>query len=118
VTACCKANNRRHPFICLQRSKEFIMKTAFAALIFVFAATGALAESPNAGNPPAQRTVSTLTRADVVGEVLQARAAGTLIAAGEIGQPPVPTVLSKTRDEVRAELLNTDRRYANGYQPA
>jgi hypothetical protein len=96
------------------------MKTTFAALVFVFAATGALAETPNAGIPPVQPTASTLTRAEVINEVLKVRAAGTLIAAGEIGQPPAPAVFSKTRDQVRAELLNTDRRsaYANGYQPA
>jgi hypothetical protein len=96
------------------------MKTPFATLIFLFAATGALAETPNAGIPPAQPATSTLTRAEVIGEVLKARAAGTLLAAGEVSQIPAPTVLSKTRAEVRAELLNSDRRWANanGYQPA
>lgn len=55
-----------------------------------------------------------------MGDVLKARSAGTLIAAGEIGQPPMPTVLSNTRNQVRVDLLRADRRslFTNGYQPA
>lgn len=52
-------------------------------------------------------------------QVVQARAAGTLLEAGELGQAPAPMVSLKTRGQVLSELLRVDPRwaYANGYQP-
>ena len=97
------------------------MKTAISALVLALAATGAFAESPNAaGATGAQPTAGVLTRAEVVRNVLAARAAGTLLAAGEIGNVPAPTVSATTRAQVRSAGLRTDPRwaYANGYQPA
>ena len=60
------------------------------------------------------------TRAAVLQDVASARAAGTLIRAGEIGQVPAPFVSVRQRDEVRAELLQQrgTGTYAIGYLPA
>ncbi len=97
------------------------MKTALTALVLAVAAAGALAESPEAAGPTSARpTSSALTRAEVVRQVMQARAAGTLLAPGELGPLPAPMVSVKTRAEVRTEALRTDPGWAsaNGYQPA
>lgn len=95
------------------------MKTTLTTLVLAFAATGALAESPGAAGPTSAQPTSALTRADVVQQVVQARAAGTLLEAGELGQAPAPMVSLKTRGQVLSELLRVDPRwaYANGYQP-
>lgn len=53
-------------------------------------------------------------------QVKEARAVGTLLTAGRIGQVPAPMVSVKGPAQVRAELLRMDLRWAcaNGYQPA
>ncbi len=97
------------------------MKTALSALVLALAATGAFAESPNAAGPTtAQPTSGVLTRAEVVRNVMAARAAGTLLAGGEIGHVPAPMASAKTREQVRAEGLRMEPRWAraNGLQPA
>ncbi len=97
------------------------MKTAFSALVLALATTGAFAESPNAaGATGAQPTSGVLTRAEVVRNVLAARAADTLLAAGEIGNVPAPMVSTTTRAQVQSAGLRMEPRWAraNGYQPA
>ncbi len=97
------------------------MKTALSALVLALAATGAFAESPNAAGPTeAQPTSGVLTRAEVVRSVMEARAAGTLLAAGEIGHVPAPMASTKTRAQVRSEGVRMDPAWAraNGLQPA
>lgn len=96
------------------------MKTARSTLVLALAATGALAESPEAAGPTAAQPTSAVIRAEVVRQVMEARAAGTLLRPGEVGQVVAPMISVKTREQVRAELLRMDPRwaYANGYQPA
>lgn len=96
------------------------MKTVLSTLVLAFAATGALAESPEAAGPTAAQPVSALTRAEVVQQTMDTRAAGTLLTVGEVGQLPTPMVSVKTREQARSESLRMDPRwaYANGYQPA
>lgn len=99
------------------------MKSALATLTLVLAATGAFAETPNA--VPQTAFVPSRTRADVMAEVLQARATGTLIPGGEIisgeaGIVPAPTLSSKTRAQIRSEIPrdNLQQLRKSGYQPA
>lgn len=96
------------------------MKVVLSTLVLSFAATGAFAESPEAAGPAAAQPVSVLTRAAVIQQLMEARAAGTLLTAGEVGQIPAPKVSVKTRAQVRSEVLRIDPRWANanGYQPA
>lgn len=96
------------------------MKNAFTILVLACAATGALAESPNAAGATTVQPTSALTRAEVVQQVLDARAAGTLLKAGELGQLSPAMISDKTRAQVQGESLRIDPRrgHANGYQPA
>lgn len=96
------------------------MKTIFSAAVLALAATGALAESPNAAGPTTVQPTTVLSRAAVVQQVIEARAAGTLLKAGEVGQVPAPMMSVRTREQVQGELLRVDPRWAhaNGYQPA
>lgn len=96
------------------------MKTAFTTLVLALAATGALAESPNAAGATTVQPTSALTRAEVVRQVLDARATGTLLKAGELGHVPPAMISGKTRAQVQGESLRVDPRWAhaNGYQPA
>lgn len=95
------------------------MKSVVSTLVLALAATGALAESPEAAGPTSAQPTSALTRAEVVRQVAQARAAGTLITAGEIGQVPAPMVFVRSREQVRSGPVRMDPGWAlaNGYQP-
>ena len=95
------------------------MKSVLSTLVLALAATGALAESPEAAGPTAAQPTSALTRAEVMRQVTDARAAGTLITAGEIGQVPAPMVFVKSREQVRSGSVRMDPEWAqaNGYQP-
>jgi len=78
------------------------MKTTFATLLLAFAATAAMAETPQSFKDD---FTSTRSRAEVISEVLNARADGSLDVIGEIGALSAPTILlGKTRDSVRAEI--------------
>ncbi|HET8746742.1 MAG TPA: DUF4148 domain-containing protein [Ramlibacter sp.] len=95
------------------------MKTTLITFAFALAATGAFAETPNAAGEQALAGSSHVTRAEVRQQVIAARADGTLLRAGEQGQQPQAFVSSKTRAQVRAEVLQGPRHpYASGYQPA
>lgn len=96
------------------------MKTRIIAVTLVVASAAAMAESPLAAGPVNQTTTSATTRAAVLNDVAAARADGTLLRAGEIGQAPAPFVSRRSRDEVRAELLQKRGAdaHAAGYQPA
>ncbi len=81
------------------------MKTLLATLVFAVTATAALADSPlpdGASTPNLQG--SSLSRAAVKAQVLQARAEGTLFVTTE-GNPlnNVAVTSNKTRAEVQAE---------------
>ncbi|EIJ44776.1 hypothetical protein GWL_42150 [Herbaspirillum sp. GW103] len=77
-----------------------ITRTLFATLLLSTAMGAAKAEAPY----PADTTfVSTKTRADVVAELQQARAAGQLLVSDR-DQDVKAVASSRTRDEVRAEL--------------
>lgn len=81
-------------------------KTLVAALALTTASMAAFAESPAASGPLDQRaTAPTMTRAAVVQELMAARAAGTLLRAGELGQVPPAFVPEESRAEVRNEVL-------------
>lgn len=96
------------------------MKIAISAIVLALSATAALAETPNAAGYSAAQPTSALTRAEVVQQVLQARSAGTLLKAGEIGQATAPMQSLRSRERVRTESRAMDPAwaYANGYQPA
>lgn len=96
------------------------MKTLITAVALVAACAAVMAETPGAAGPLNQRTTSAKTRAAVLQEFAAARAAGTLIRAGELGQVPAPFVSTRNRAEVRAEWLHSRSisPYATGYQPA
>jgi hypothetical protein len=79
------------------------VKQLIALSALAVAASAALADDPT---PEPKLTVSTLTRAEVKGDVLQARARGELLAAGEeelVAAAPVRSTLS--RAAVKAEVL-------------
>lgn len=81
-------------------------KTLIAALALTTASMAAFAESPAASGPLNQRvTAPTMSRAAVVQELMAARAAGTLMRAGELGQVPTAFVPEESRAEVRNEVL-------------
>jgi len=96
------------------------MKTLIATLALATASVAALAESPNASGPPDQQAGSALTRTAALQELSAARAAGTLLLPGELGQVPQPFVSRRSRQDVRAELadLRRGQPYRAGYQPA
>jgi hypothetical protein len=78
--------------------------TRIAALALSFAAVGsAFAESP--GLDTQHLSGSTLTRAEVTAEVLQARAAGTLVATEADLNKGDTVLISRSRDAVRADTL-------------
>ena len=78
--------------------------TRIAALALSFAAAGsAFAESP--GLDDQRLAASTLTRAEVTAEVLQARAAGTLVATEADLNKGDTVLVSRSRDAVRADTL-------------
>lgn len=80
-------------------AKSLIVLAAFAA-----AAGSVLADDITPDNTAA--VASTRSRASVASEVRQARAAGQLLAAGEVANSPsaaVPTTLSRT--SVKADVL-------------
>ncbi len=95
------------------------MKIALSALVLAFAATGALADSPTPAGLITARPASGLTRAEVIEQVMQARAAGTLPKAGDLDQVPAPMVSVRTREEVKSEVLRTHPQgsYVYGIQP-
>jgi hypothetical protein len=55
------------------------------------------------------RFVSTKTRAEVIAEVIQARADGTLMTGNEISRFSEPLPTQRSRDEVRAEAWHAAR---------
>jgi len=78
--------------------------TRIAALALSFAAAGsAFAESP--GLESQQQAASTLTRAEVTAQVLQARAAGTLAATEADLNKGEVVLTARSRDAVRADTL-------------
>ena len=81
------------------------MKTLFATLVIAAASTAALADSPlpdGVSTPNLQS--SSLSRAEIKAQVLQARTNGTLFTTTE-GNPldSVSVMSNKTRAEVQAE---------------
>ena len=96
------------------------MKTLVTALALATASLAAFAESPAASGPLQQGVASQQTRASVMREFFAARAAGTLLQPGELGQVPAPFVSQRSRGEVRAEIFDGRRMapHATGYQPA
>jgi hypothetical protein len=76
-----------------------------AALVLSIAAAGsAFAEGPiESFSAPA--TVSTLTRADVTTQVLQAQAAGTLVASEADLNRHVPVLIAQSREAVHSQTL-------------
>jgi hypothetical protein len=90
------------------------VKQLIALSALAVAASAALADDPT---PEPKLTVSTLTRAEVKGDVLQARARGELLAAGEeelVAAAPARSTLS--RAAVKAEVLQA--RASGGPRPA
>ncbi len=85
------------------------MKTLIIAIALAAASAAASAESPTAAGPGNQAPTA-----------VTARAAGTLIRAGELGQVPVPFVSVRDPADVRSEMLQSRRiaPYGLGYQPA
>ena len=84
------------------------MKTILATLLVAFAATAAVAETPQSFS---DNFTSTRSRAEVNREVLNARSDGSLAVVGEIGMVPAPTISSsKSRDQVRAEAAGVAHR--------
>lgn len=96
------------------------MKTLITAITLVAASATALAESPAAAGPLNQTTPSLTTRAAVLHELAAARANGTLIRPGELGQVPAPFISTRSRADVRAEALRNRgvSPTITGYQPA
>jgi len=96
------------------------MKTLITALALAAASVAAFAESPAAAGPLNQGVTSQRTRDSVLQEFFAARAAGTLLRPGELGQVPPPFVSQRSREQVRAELFDLRRMspYATGHQPA
>jgi len=86
-------------------SIELNLKQWAALGTLALAAGSALAADPDSATPPR-------SRAEVVAEVLAARAAGTLAPAGEHAEAPAATTIgqaSRTRAEVEAEVLEARR---------
>ena len=75
-----------------------------AVVLSVAAAGSAFAEGP-IESFAAPATVSTLTRADVSAQVLQAQAAGTLAASEADLNRHVPVLVAQSRDAVRSQTL-------------
>jgi len=95
------------------------MKTIVMTFALALAATGAFAETPAVAGEHALATTSQFTRAEVRQQVIAARADGTLLRAGELGQQPQAFVSHTTRAQVRADLLKGPRHPANTiYRPA
>lgn len=77
--------------------------TRIATVALSIAAAGsAFAESPT---PAPAALNSSLTRAEVQAELLQARAAGTLVSTEDQFNKGADVAVSRSRDEVRAETL-------------
>jgi hypothetical protein len=97
-----------------------MMKTLIIAIALAAASAAASAESPTAAGPVNQAATAVISRAAVLQELAAARAAGTLIRAGELGQVPVPFVSVRDPADVRSEMLQSRRiaPYGLGYQPA
>lgn len=81
-------------------------KTFIAALALATASLATHAESPGAAGPLNQHvTSSTVTRAAVAQELMAARAAGTLVRPGELGQVPPAFAPGRSRADARTEVF-------------
>jgi hypothetical protein len=93
--------------ITMQASK--FLASSLIALASV-AATSAFADTYDREYPVVPSTHSTLTRAQVRAELLQAEKDGTMASFNDHNYPVIaPTGATKTRAEVRAELIQAEK---------
>jgi len=92
------------------------VKQLIALSALAFAGTAAMADDITIAN---DSFVAQKSRAEVRAEVVQARAAGTLQAAGEVDTGvSTATASTLTREQVRAELRNVPKAKIVAYSEA
>jgi Domain of unknown function (DUF4148) len=93
------------------------MKNTFVKALLVaalpFAAGTAFADDPT---PEPKQVASTLTRAEVIADMVKARAAGEITNGEVTFVPALSNVAARSREEVRADAIAAYKTRKNAYQ--